>query len=103
MSTRPDFLSYLSASPSVLISRRGQLLQQIAELTGELAMVRGNERQAKVEAYLSTTDLPVRDRENLANKNAMHLTISVWEIEANITTLQIEADYIKEVLDAVQR
>lgn len=103
MGDRLNFISYLQMDQKNLLYRRGLLLQEVCELLGELSMVRGNERQAKVEAYLSMPESSIRDRENMANKNAMHLTLSVWEIESRIEALRIEADFIKEILDAVQR
>lgn len=89
-----DFQLYLTSSDEVLVV-------QIARASSELATAHEELGSAKVQwenAYVRTmmqVDGSVAEREREARSNALHLKVSILDLEARIEVLRLELDLLR--------
>ena len=86
---------------------RRWLVDQLALVTSELynALVvygcsQAQERTARVRGFLSSSETSIAGRERDAEAQALHLTVSLFELDARIKALTEERDLLRLLLDA---
>lgn len=82
---------------------RNQLALVCTELYNALivhGMVQGQERTARVKAFLASQETSVSGRERDAEAQSLHLAVSLFETGARIKALYEERDLLRLLLDA---
>lgn len=95
------FIDYLTKDRKKLIADLGFKSQQLAERHTDLAFLRSQEREAKLTYLDLNPELSIRDREKMADRNALDVTKEIFQCEAEIRGLEIECAYIREVIGVI--
>lgn len=100
---RRDFAGYVSFGNDQRVARLLEVVTELCGLAQEVAMVRVAERRAKAKAWEECEETSVAGRDRYADKYALDLTCSVWEIQGDIRALEEEKwllGYLLGVTDA---
>lgn len=98
----PDFRKYLSVDKETLLARYAEVLTDLVVLVVEVADARVAERRAEMAGFRQSEESTVTGRERDARHNALDLTCEVWERQSEVKAREVEADFLRWVLDAPQ-
>lgn len=89
-----DFTKYLDQPDGVLVEMLVRVLGELATAHEELGSSRVQYENAYVRTMMAS-DGSVAEREREARANALHLRVSVLELEARVEMLRLEADLLR--------
>lgn len=96
---RSDFGAYLDWDRDKRQARYAEVMAQLASLHEENAMVRSQEKEARVKGFVTSEGNTIKEREREADYDSLPLTLEVFRLQGEMAALTAEREFIEYLLE----